>query len=139
VVGSVIIGRFALAFEGGSSIKGTGRVGCVWLLMGVWLPPSPNLVKCRPRRHSANPLVKGLHLVNRDLLVRPNHIISHTNSLLWGVLCRQERLSAPPGEGVGLVLLFPNPGDGRGGWGAGPGGGPGVEEEEEEIDLLKSK
>jgi hypothetical protein len=73
---------------------------------GGWLPTSPNLVKCRPRRYLANPLVKGLFLVNRVLLIRPNHIISGTSSLLWCVLCRQVRLSAPLGEGVGLVLLF---------------------------------
>jgi hypothetical protein len=80
-------------------------VGCVVLSMKGWLPYSPNIVKCRPWRHSANPLVKVLPLVNWDLLVRPSHIFLRTSSLLWGVLCRHLRLSALPGEGVGLVLL----------------------------------
>jgi hypothetical protein len=72
---------------------------------GGLLPPSPNLVKCPLRRHSANPFVRGPYLVNRDPLVRPNSTILRTRLLLWGVLCRQVRLSAPLGEGVGLVQL----------------------------------
>jgi hypothetical protein len=77
---------------------------CV-VVNGEWLPPNPNLVKCRPRQHLANPLVEGLRLVNWVLLVRPNHTISRTSLLLWGVLYPQVRLSAPSGEGVVLVLL----------------------------------
>jgi hypothetical protein len=85
---------------------------------GGWLPLSPNLVKCRLRRHSANPLVRGPYLVNRDLLDRPNYIILHTRLPLWWVLCQQVRLSAPERGGrVGPVV--PNPGDG----GGAPGGG----------------
>jgi hypothetical protein len=47
----------------------------------------------------------GPYLVNQDPLVRPNSTILHTGLLLWGVLCRQARLSPPLGEEVGLVLL----------------------------------
>jgi hypothetical protein len=56
-----------------------------------------------------------MDLVNRDLLVTPSHIISHTSSLLWGVLCRQVRLCAPPGRGVRVGPVVPNTGDGGGG------------------------
>jgi hypothetical protein len=47
----------------------------------------------------------GPYLVNRDPLVRPNSTILRTGSLLWGMLCRQVRLTPPLGEEVGLVLL----------------------------------
>jgi hypothetical protein len=77
---------------------------CV-VVSGGWLPPSPNLVKYRLRRHSANHLVTGPYLVNRDPPVRPNSTILRTGSFLWGVLCRQVWLSPPLGEEVGLVLL----------------------------------
>jgi hypothetical protein len=73
--------------------------------VGEWLRPSPNLVKSRLRRHSANHFVTGPYLVNRDPPVRPNSTILCTGLLLWGVLCRQVRLSPPLGEEVGLVLL----------------------------------
>jgi hypothetical protein len=89
VAGCATVGRLALAFVGGSSVKGSGRAGCVWWLVGGWLPPSPNLVKCRLRRYSANPLVMGPYLVNRDPPVRPNSTILRTGSLLWGVLCQE--------------------------------------------------
>jgi hypothetical protein len=81
------------------------------------VPPSPNIVKCCPQRCSANPLVRGLPLVNRDLLVRPNHIILLTSSLLWGVLCQQVRLSAPPpGRGGRVGPVVPILGDGGECW-----------------------
>ena len=48
---------------------------------------------------------QGPYLVNRDPTVRPNYTTLYTRSLLWGVLCRQVRLSPPLGEEVGLVLL----------------------------------
>jgi hypothetical protein len=100
-------------------------VGCVWLLMGGrgGAPPQPQSSQVPPWRRAANPLVRGFHVVNRDLPVRPDHIISHTSLLLWGVLCRQVRPSAPSEEGVGWFLLPENPGNGGS---AGPGGGPGV-------------
>jgi hypothetical protein len=100
---------------------------CVVVSRG-WLPPSPNLVKCRLRWHLANHLVnQGPYLVNWDPTVRPNCTTLRTESLLWGVLYRQVRLSPPLGEGVGLVLLPQTLGmAGVGGGDAGPGGGPGV-------------
>ena len=71
--------------------------------MGGWLPPSRYLVRCCPRRHSANPL-EVIHLVI-FLLVKPYHIVSRTSPLLWGVLCRQVRLGALLGVEVGWLLL----------------------------------
>jgi hypothetical protein len=43
VVGSAIARRLAQAFEGGSSVKGFGRAGCVWWLVGGGggSPPAP--------------------------------------------------------------------------------------------------
>ena len=107
VVGSATARRLAQAFEGGSSVKGSGRARCVWWLVGGWLPPSPNLVKCRLRRHLANPLVnQGPYLVKRDPTVRPICTTLRTKSPLgWG-LGRQVRPSLPPGEEVGLILLL---------------------------------
>jgi hypothetical protein len=103
VVGSDFARRLAQAFEGGSSAK---ESGCVWWLVRGWLPPSPILVKCRLQRHLANHLVnQGRYLVNQDPTVRPNYTTLRTRLLLWGVLCRQVRLSLPLGEEVGLILL----------------------------------
>jgi hypothetical protein len=94
VVGSATARRLAQAFKGGSSVKGFGRAGCVWWLVGGWFPPSPNLVKCRLWWHLANHLFnQGPYLVNQDPTVRPNYTTLRTRSLLWGVLCRQVRLS----------------------------------------------
>jgi hypothetical protein len=68
--------------QGGEQHQGNWACGLCVVFNGGWVPPSPNLVKCCPRRHSTNPFVKGLLLVNRDLLVRPGPIISHTSLLL---------------------------------------------------------
>jgi hypothetical protein len=89
----------------GEQRQGIWACGICVVVSGGVTPPSPNLVKCRLRRHSANHLVTGPYLVNRDPPVRPNSTILHTGLLLWGVLCRQVRLSPPLGEEVGLVLL----------------------------------
>ena len=107
VVGRATVRRSAPAFEGGSNVKGFGRAGCVWWLEGGWLPPSPNLVKCRLRRHLANHLVnQGPYLVKRDPTVRPICTTLRTKSPLgWG-LGRQVRPSLPPGEEEGLILLL---------------------------------
>jgi hypothetical protein len=94
----------------GEQHQGNWACGICVVVDGGWLPPIPNLIKCRPRRHLANPLVKGLLLVNLVLLVRPNHAISRTSLLLWGVLCRR-------GARVGPVV--PSSRDGGGGGGEG--------------------
>jgi hypothetical protein len=70
---------------------------CV-VVSGGWLPPSPNLVKCRLRRHLANPLVnQGPYLVKRDPTVRPNCTTLRTRLLLGGC-CADRCGSVPPWE-----------------------------------------
>jgi hypothetical protein len=107
----------------GSSIKGTGHVGCLWWLMGGGSPQS-NLVKCRHRRHLANPLVKGLPLVNRDLLVRPNHIISR--SCCCEGCCAGRCGSVPPQERRLGWSCYPKSWRWQGWVGADPRSGPGI-------------
>jgi hypothetical protein len=58
-------------------------------------------------------LVTGPYLVNRDPPVRPNSTILRTRLLLWGVLCRQVRLSPSLGEEVELVQILGMAGVGR--------------------------
>jgi hypothetical protein len=82
----------------GEQRQGILACGCVRWLVGGWLPPSPNLVQCRLRWHSANHLVtQGPYLVNQDPPVRPNFTTLHTGSLLWGVLCRHTLFRKPIG------------------------------------------
>jgi hypothetical protein len=97
---------------------------CV-VVNGGWLPPSPNLVKCRLRQHSANPLVRG------SLPSQPGpssqtklHHLAHQVAPVGGTV-PAGAVQCPPGRGHRVGSVAPNPGDGEGG-GAGPGSGPGV-------------
>ena len=98
--------------KGGSATRGLG-VWDVWCSWGV-APPRHNLVSRRIWQHSlANLFLShNLPLVNlplvTSLLVRLYHTISLIRTLPGGgALCQQVRLSAPPGEHVGLQAIPP--------------------------------